>query len=188
MTPYFDGSSTLVTTIVPSSPCCLWKSARSWNGYSQITSEFKTKNGESSLPSVFSASLSGPAVPRGSVSMENSMLTLYSFSYFARSVREPGYIAHPSNPAYLLQCGGHNLWPIIDRQDDISHPSSRQTLNLVLNHGLIREFYQRFGERKGLAIVRGQQYLSIVAFMLPASCWVSVVPEVVAGCHTLQRE
>ena len=116
------------------------------------------------------------------------MLTLYSFSYFARSVGKPDHIAHPSIPAYLLQCGGHNLWPIIDRQDDISYASSRQTLNLVLNHGLIREFYQRFGERKGLAIVRGQQYLLIVAFMLLASWWVIVVPEVEAGCHTLQRE
>ncbi len=154
MTPYFDGSSTLVTTIVPSSPCCLWKSARSRKGYSQITSEFKTKNGESSLPSVFSASLSGPAVPRGSVSMENSMLTLYSFSYFGRSVGEPSYNARPSNPTYLLQCGGHNLWPIIDRQDDISHPSSCQTLDLVLNHGLVCEFYQRLWECKGLAVVR----------------------------------
>ena len=43
-----------------------------------MTSEFKKKNGESSLPKIFSASLRGPAVPKGSVSTLNSILTLYS--------------------------------------------------------------------------------------------------------------
>ena len=52
-------------------------------GYSQVTSEFKTKKGVSSLPRVFSASLSGPAVPRGSVSIENSIRTLYFSSYYS---------------------------------------------------------------------------------------------------------
>ena len=46
-----------------------------------MTSELRTKKGESSLPRVFSASFKGPAVPRGSVSTENSMLTLYFCSY-----------------------------------------------------------------------------------------------------------
>ena len=30
--PYFDGSSTLVATIVPAAPWALWKSANSLNG------------------------------------------------------------------------------------------------------------------------------------------------------------
>ena len=41
-----------------------------------MTSELRTKKGVSSLPRIFSASLRGPAVPRGSVSIEKVMLTL----------------------------------------------------------------------------------------------------------------
>lgn len=47
-----------------------------------MTSELRTKKGDESLPRVFSASLRGPAVPRGSVSMENSMLILYFSEYW----------------------------------------------------------------------------------------------------------
>ena len=46
-----------------------------------MTSLFRTKNGASPFPRIFSASLSGPAVPSGSVSTLNSMRTLYSASY-----------------------------------------------------------------------------------------------------------
>ena len=91
-TPYFEGSSTLVTTIVPSSPWALWKAARSAKGYSQMTSELRTKNGESSFPRISSASLRGPAVPRGSDSIENVILTLNLDSYCAAiqsASREP---------------------------------------------------------------------------------------------------
>jgi len=81
-TPYFEGSSTLVTTIVPSCPWLLWNAASSAKGYSQMTSEFKTKNGLSSFPRISSASFSGPAVPRGSDSMEKVILTSYLVSYY----------------------------------------------------------------------------------------------------------
>ena len=47
-----------------------------------MTSELRTKKGAESLPRVLAASLRGPAVPRGSVSTENSMRMLYSFSYY----------------------------------------------------------------------------------------------------------
>lgn len=85
-TPYLDGSSTLVTTMVPSSPCFLWKAARSAKGYSQITSELRTKKGVSSFPRISSASLRGPAVPSGSDSMEKVILTLKRDSYYHPNV------------------------------------------------------------------------------------------------------
>lgn len=47
-----------------------------------MTSELRTKNGESSLSRIFSASFRGPAVSRGSDSTENSMLMLYFSSYY----------------------------------------------------------------------------------------------------------
>jgi len=65
-----------VTTMVPSSPWDLWKATSSLKGKSQMTSLLRTKKGESSLSSVFSASFRGPAVPRGSDSMEKVMLML----------------------------------------------------------------------------------------------------------------
>jgi hypothetical protein len=49
--------------------------------YTQMTSELRTKNGESSFARMSRAKARGPAVPRGSVSTENVIRTLYSSSY-----------------------------------------------------------------------------------------------------------
>ena len=68
--------------MVPSSPWALWNAASSLKGYSQVTSEFRTKKGASSLARTFSASLRGPAVPRGSVSIEMVMLIPNFSSYY----------------------------------------------------------------------------------------------------------
>jgi hypothetical protein len=46
-----------------------------------MTSEFRTKKGASSFPSISSASLRGPAVPRGSASIEKVILMLNVDSY-----------------------------------------------------------------------------------------------------------
>jgi len=56
-----EGSSTLVTIIVPSPPCALWNFKRDSKGKSQITSEFKTKNGSSSFAKISLARARGPA-------------------------------------------------------------------------------------------------------------------------------
>lgn len=114
-TPYFEGSSTLVTTMVPSSPCFLWKAARSAKGYSQMTSEFRTKNGLSSFPRIASASLRGPAVPRGSDSMEKVILTLYLSSYYSlRSISSRKPKQAVLCVAYFSQILLHNLWTVVD--------------------------------------------------------------------------
>ncbi|KAG5517902.1 hypothetical protein PMAC_000357 [Pneumocystis sp. 'macacae'] len=55
-TPYLEGSSTFVTTIVPSALNCV-------KLYSQMMSELRTKKGELSFSSILRASASGPAVP-----------------------------------------------------------------------------------------------------------------------------
>lgn len=70
-----------MTHMVPSLPCLLWNAMSSLNGYSQVTSELRTKNGESSLLRVSAASFRGPAVPRGSVSTEKVMLIPKRFEY-----------------------------------------------------------------------------------------------------------
>lgn len=61
-TPYFDGSSTLVTMMVPSPPWATWKSRSCSKGYEQMTSELRTKKGESSFARTSRASARGPAV------------------------------------------------------------------------------------------------------------------------------
>jgi hypothetical protein len=125
-TPYFDGSSTFVTTIVPSSPCFLWKAARSANGYSQITSEFRTKNGVLSFPRISSASLRGPAVPRGSVSTEKVILMLNLVAYCRG---RPISVCRASHwfecRTHVCQKFLHNLRSVVNSQNDICDSSSR---------------------------------------------------------------
>uniref|UniRef100_A0AAG5CZY0 Uncharacterized protein n=1 Tax=Anopheles atroparvus TaxID=41427 RepID=A0AAG5CZY0_ANOAO len=74
-TPYLEGSSTRVTTIVPSRPCRRWNCSNSLNGKSQMMSELSTKNGSVLSESIDLASASGPAVPSGSVSWEKISFT-----------------------------------------------------------------------------------------------------------------
>jgi hypothetical protein len=54
-----------------------------------------------------------------------------------------------------LQRLSHDLWAVVDGEDDISDTRSGQCLDLVLNHGLVRELHERLrvGERLRLASV-----------------------------------
>ena len=52
----------------------------------QMTSELRTKKGESSLARMSFAKARGPAVPRGSVSTEKVIFTLYCSSYYTISI------------------------------------------------------------------------------------------------------
>lgn len=63
--------SQMLTTMVPSFPCALWKSTISLKGKSQMTSELRTKKGSSDEVRMSFAKANGPAVPRGSDSCEN---------------------------------------------------------------------------------------------------------------------
>ena len=83
-TPYLDGSATLVTKMVPSAPWDLWKASSSLSGYSQVTSELNTKNGSPSLRCSL-ASARGPAVPMGSVSWLQVILTPTSAAMASRA-------------------------------------------------------------------------------------------------------
>lgn len=52
---------------------------------------------------------------------------------------------------YFLQGFCHNLWTVVDSQNNIRDTSSSQTLHLVQNHGLVCELDERLRERKGLS-------------------------------------
>jgi hypothetical protein len=97
-----------------------------------------------------SASLSGPAVPRGSVSTENSILTLYCFSYWGRlfgcSLGPLGGCTHG------LERLGHDLGAVVDREDDICDTGRSESLDLVLDHGLVGELDERLGQRERLQL------------------------------------
>jgi hypothetical protein len=79
-----------------------------------MTSELRTKNGLSSFPRISSASLRGPAVPRGSDSMEKVILTLNLSSYcFLTSALE--LLHHIDDSVlYLCQILFHNLRTIVN--------------------------------------------------------------------------
>ena len=48
-----------------------------------------------------------------------------------------------SQDTNALQCLSHDLGPIVDSQDDILDTGLSQCLNLMLDHGLVRELDQR---------------------------------------------
>lgn len=54
---------------------------------------------------------------------------------------------------YLLQVGFHNLWAVVDSQNNVSDASFGKSLNLVLDHGLVGELHEGLGESKGLEII-----------------------------------
>ena len=49
-----------------------------------------------------------------------------------------------------LQCFSHDLWAIVDSQNDVRNASSSQCFNLVLNHGLVRELNEWLWVCEGL--------------------------------------
>lgn len=63
-----------------------------------MTSEFRTKNGLSSLRRISSASLRGPAVPNGSVSIEKVILMPNCCSYYVPEWNRTG---QPCDPRFL---------------------------------------------------------------------------------------
>jgi hypothetical protein len=77
----------------------------------QITSELRTKKGESSLARMSLARANGPAVPSGSVSTENVIRTLYLSSYYDVNV----FNLRP----YFFEGGHHNFRSVIDCEDDV---------------------------------------------------------------------
>ena len=54
-------------------------------------------------------------------------------------------LAHP------FKSRSHDLWTVIDSENDVSHTSCCQSFDLMLDHGLIGKFYQRLWESEGLA-------------------------------------
>jgi hypothetical protein len=57
--------------------------------------------------------------------------------------------------AYCLQCLGHDLRAVVDGEDDICDTGGCKSLNLVLDHGLVRELDERLGQCEGLTALDG---------------------------------
>ena len=131
-----------------------------------MTSELRTKKGVSSLPRTFSASFSGPAVPRGSDSTENSILTLYCSSY-CRAQSEEAPDLGSGKSSHLLKSLGHRIWPVIDGEDNVGNARCGKSFDLVEYHGTVGKFDQWFGEGQGLRCIQrrpsGHEGLAIVA-------------------------
>jgi hypothetical protein len=115
-----------------------------------------------------SASLRGPAVPRGSDSTEKTMLTPYlseycgdlsarlkrgvgAYNYAKRRVgKGEGYVEKLNLCTHLLQAVLHDLGTIVDGKHNVGDANSSQSLNLVEDHGLVGELDQGLGQSKGL--------------------------------------
>lgn len=44
----------------------------------------------------------------------------------------------------------HNLWAVVDGEDNVGNASGDESLDLMHNHGLVAELNERLGERQGL--------------------------------------
>lgn len=53
--------------------------------------------------------------------------------------------------AYCLEGSGHDLGSVVDGEDNVCDTGSCESLDLVLDHGLVAEFDERLGEGEGLA-------------------------------------
>jgi len=125
-----------------------------------MTSELRTKKGVSSFPRISSASLRGPAVPKGSVSTENAILILYWSSY-CQNVSNGTPRALEPGLAYLLQDINHNFRSVVDSQDNVGNASSGQSLDLMQDHRLVPKFHQGLREGEGLGgVITGQRCFS----------------------------
>lgn len=56
---------------------------------------------------------------------------------------------------YLFQSLFHNIWSVIDGEDDVRDAGSGEAFDLMENHGPIGELDQRLGESEGLIRVKG---------------------------------
>jgi hypothetical protein len=70
-----------------------------------------------------------------------------------------------------LQCFGHDLWAIVDSKNDVCDASSSQCLNLVLDHGLVREL------NEWLWVCEGLQRELVLDVLQLAGCFEEAVRE-----------
>lgn len=115
-----------------------------------MTSLLRTKKGESSLPRMFSASLRGPAVPRGSDSTENVILTLNCFSYYDRDIDFSRQMTISGISTYLLKLLRHDLRAVVYCQNNVCDTSFCESSYLVFDHGLVGKLDEGF--RKGQSL------------------------------------
>jgi hypothetical protein len=54
---------------------------------------------------------------------------------------------------YALEGLGHDLWPVVDGQNNVRHACTSKSLNLMLDHGLVGELDERLRVSEGLHIV-----------------------------------
>jgi hypothetical protein len=76
---------------------------------------------------------------------------LYCFSYYSQYQCLPKLIM--SEHTHGLEGLGHDLWPVVNGQYNVRHASTGQSLNLVLDHGLVGEFNERLRVCEGLHMV-----------------------------------
>lgn len=78
---------------------------------------------------------------------------------------------------------GHDLRAVVDRQDNICDASIGKGLDLVLDHGLVRELDERLGIGEGLRMVSVLQLL-----LAPRGFSEGDIREASDGYRTLRRE
>jgi hypothetical protein len=88
-----------------------------------------------------------------------------------------------------LQCFGHDLWTVVDGQNNVRNASRSQCFDLVLDHGLVRELNEWLWVCKGLQRVSVLRMYSNERGCLEQAVRKEVdVREVADGFQTLRQE
>jgi len=105
------------------------------------------------LPRISSASLSGPAVPRGSDSTEKVILMPKLLAYYDTCVSNNVSMIRAyrlDRITYITEVLLHGLRLVVDCENNIGDTSFDESFNLMNNHGLVAELNQWLGKSQGL--------------------------------------
>ena len=88
----------------------------------------------------------------------------------------------------FLQGLGHDLRAVVDSEDDIGDAGRSESLDLVLDHGLVGELNKRLGVCEGLRLGQLRRFADRGALVAESTARGGGVQEASDGYQTLRRE
>jgi hypothetical protein len=88
----------------------------------------------------------------------------------------------------FLQGLGHDLRAVVDSEDDIGDAGGSESLDLVLDHGLVGELNKRLGVCEGLRLGQLRRFADRGALAAESTARGGGVQEASGGYQTLRRE
>ena len=83
---------------------------------------------------------------------------------------------------------GHDLWAVVDSENNIGDAGRSESLDLVLDHGLVGELNKRLGVCEGLRLGQLRRFADGGALVEESTARGGGVQEASDGYQTLRRE